>query len=300
MSQLVMSPFEGLRPNQKSYAQIPDVHNIPTLIKVQLESFEWFKDEGLRELFEEVSPIESFNKQFALYFPGDSEIARERKLKFRFEEPKYSESECRERDMTYARPLHVEVALKNNETGEIIVQEVYMGDFPEMTQHGTFVINGAERVVVSQLIRSPGVYFSADEDRASGRPLTFAKLIPNRGAWLEFETGKRDTLSVKVDRKRKLPVTLLLRAVGVGGGTDDGILAIFAGVDNNPTHEFIRTTLEKETPKPQSIDEAIVEFYKKLRPGDPPTLDNARQFLSQLLFTQRRYDLGRVGRHKLN
>jgi DNA-directed RNA polymerase subunit beta len=175
-----------------------------------------------------------------------------------------------------------------------------MGDFPEMTIHGTFVINGAERVVVSQLIRSPGVYFTADEDRQTGRPLTSAKLIPNRGAWLEFETSKRDILSVKVDRKRKIPVTMLLRAVGVGGGTDEGILAAFAGVDNNPDHEFIRTTLERETPKLQGVNDALIEFYKKLRPGDPATLDNAKAFMTQLLFTQRRYDLGKVGRHKLN
>jgi DNA-directed RNA polymerase subunit beta len=175
-----------------------------------------------------------------------------------------------------------------------------MGDVPEMTQHGTFVINGAERVVVSQLIRSPGVYFTADEDRQTGRPLTSAKLIPNRGAWLEFETSKRDILSVKVDRKRKIPVTMLLRAVGVGGGTDEGILSVFAGVDSNPDHQFIRTTLERETPKLQGVNDSLIEFYKRLRPGDPATLDNAKSFMAQLLFTQRRYDLGKVGRHKLN
>jgi DNA-directed RNA polymerase subunit beta len=175
-----------------------------------------------------------------------------------------------------------------------------MGDFPEMTQHGTFVINGAERVVVSQLIRSPGVYFTADEDRATGRTLVAAKLIPNRGAWLEFETSKRDILSVKVDRKRKIPVTMLLRAIGVGGGNEEGILNVFAGVDNNPEHAFIRTTLERETPKLEGVNDSLIEFYKKLRPGDPATLDNAKAFMTQLLFTQRRYDLGRVGRHKLN
>lgn len=301
MTQLaVASAMNGLRTNQKSYARIPDVHQIPTLIQVQLESFKWFKDEGLRELFDEISPIESFNKTYGLYFPGTTDIAKKLNLKFHFGEPKYSETECREMDMTFARPLYVEVALIGTELKEPIVQEIYMGDFPEMTQHGTFVINGAERVVVSQLIRSPGVYFTADEDRATGRTLTAAKLIPNRGAWLEFETSKRDILSVKVDRKRKIPVTMLLRAVGVGGGNEEGILAVFAGVDNNPEHAFIRTTLERETPKLEGVNDSLIEFYKKLRPGDPATLDNAKAFMAQLLFTQRRYDLGKVGRHKLN
>ena len=301
MSQLTMSTLVNtLMPDQKSYARIPDIHSIPTLIKVQLESFEWFKTEGLRELFDEITPIESFNKEYSLYFPGDNDIARKLNLTYWFSEPKYSEAECREMDMTFAAPLHLKVALINNLNGETSTQEVYMGDFPLMTEHGTFVINGAERVVVSQLIRSPGVYFTAGEDRATGRVLCSAKLIPNRGAWLEFETSKRDILSVKVDRKRKIPITMLLKAVGVGDGTDEGIINIFAGADNNPEHEYIRTTLEKESPKMNSIDEALMEFYKKLRPGDPPTLDNAKNFLTTLLFTQRRYDLGKVGRHKLN
>lgn len=301
MAQTMTNPVtNGLRPDQKTYARIPDVIAIPTLIQVQLESFKWFKEEGLVELFEEISPIESFNHNYALYFPGNTDIAKKLNLKFRFGDPKYSEAECREMDMTYAEPLYVEVALVGAELKEPVVQEIYMGDFPKMTQHGTFVINGAERVVVSQLIRSPGVYFTADEDRQTGRPLTSAKLIPNRGAWLEFETSKRDILSVKVDRKRKIPVTMLLRAVGVGGGTDEGILSVFAGVDSNPDHQFIRTTLERETPKLQGINDALIEFYKRLRPGDPATLDNAKSFMAQLLFTQRRYDLGKVGRHKLN
>lgn len=301
MSQLTMTEkIEGLRPDQKSYARIPDIHNIPTLIKVQLESFKWFQSEGLRELFDEISPIESFNKDYSLYFPGDSDIAKKFQLTYHFGDPKYSEAECREMDMTFAAPLHITVALVNNQTGEASTQEVYMGDFPLMTDHGTFVINGAERVVVSQLIRSPGVYFTATEDRATGRVLCSAKLIPNRGAWLEFETGKRDILSVKVDRKRKIPVTMLLKAIGVGDGADEGILSIFAGADNNPEHEYIRTTLERETPKLTTVNDSLLEFYKKLRPGDPPTLDNAQNYLAQLLFTQRRYDLGKVGRHKLN
>jgi DNA-directed RNA polymerase subunit beta len=270
---------------RKSYARIPDVLELPRLIEVQLKSFQWFLDEGFRELFEEISPIVSFNKNLELHF-----------LDYRFDEPKYPEKECRERDMTFASPLWVNVRLINKETGEIQEQEVFMGDFPLMTENGTFVINGAERVVVSQLIRSPGVYFTAEEDRVTGRSLCFAKLIPNRGAWLEFETSKRDVVSVKVDRKRKLPVTILLRAVGYG--TDDELFDLFRDVDSMADHAYIATTLERDPTK--TVDEALLEFYKKLRPGDPPTLDNASNFLTSLLFSPRRYDLGRVGRYKLN
>jgi DNA-directed RNA polymerase subunit beta len=269
----------------KSYARIPDVLELPKLIEVQLESFQWFCREGLAELFQEISPIVSFNKNLELHF-----------LDYRFEEPKYPEKECRERDMTFASPLWVNVRLINRETGEIQEQEVFMGDFPLMTENGTFVINGAERVVVSQLIRSPGVYFTVEEDRVTGRSLCFAKLIPNRGAWLEFETSKRDVISVKVDRKRKLPVSILLRAVGYG--TDEELFGLFQDVDIMADHGFIASTLERDPTK--TVEEALLEFYKKLRPGDPPTLDNANTFLTSLLFSPRRYDLGKVGRYKLN
>jgi DNA-directed RNA polymerase subunit beta len=269
----------------KSYARIPDVLELPKLIEVQLESFQWFCREGLAELFQEISPIVSFNKNLELHF-----------LDYRFEEPKYPEKECRERDMTFASPLWVNVRLINRETGEIQEQEVFMGDFPLMTENGTFVINGAERVVVSQLIRSPGVYFTVEEDRVTGRSLCFAKLIPNRGAWLEFETSKRDVISVKVDRKRKLPVTILLRAVGYG--TDEELFGLFQDVDIMADHGFMASTLERDPTK--TVEEALLEFYKKLRPGDPPTLDNANTFLTSLLFSPRRYDLGKVGRYKLN
>ena len=269
----------------KSYARIPDVLELPKLIEVQLKSFHWFLEEGFAELFQEISPIVSFNKNLELHFLG-----------YRFDDPKYPENECRERDMTYASPLWVNVRLINKETGEIQEQEVFMGDFPLMTENGTFVINGAERVVVSQLIRSPGVYFTAEEDRVTGRALCFAKLIPNRGAWLEFETSKRDIISVKVDRKRKLPVTILLRAVGYGA--DEELFELFGDVDIMSDHSYIATTLERDPTK--SVDEALLEFYKKLRPGDPPTLDNANNFLDSLLFSPRRYDLGKVGRYKLN
>jgi len=285
------------RPERKSYARIPDVLSLPDLIEVQLESYREFQREGLRELFDEISPIESFNGNLELHLPGfNEEMNRKLGLDYRFEEPKYSQQECLERDITYAVPLYVRVALWNKESDEWTTQDVFMGDFPLMTENGTFIINGAERVVVSQLIRSPGVYFSVQEDRISGRELCMAKLIPNRGAWLEFETAKRDVLSVKVDRKRKLPVTILLRAVGFG--TDEELHALFERSDNMPDHPYLEVTIERDPTKTQ--DEALIEFYKKLRPGDPPTLDNAKSFLESLLFAPRRYDLGRVGRHKLN
>ncbi|MBN1658179.1 MAG: DNA-directed RNA polymerase subunit beta [Anaerolineae bacterium] len=285
------------QPQRKSYARIPDVLALPDLIEVQIQSYQWFQDEGLRELFDEISPIESFNGNLELHFPGmNHEINEKLGLGYRFEEPKYLQRDCMERDITYAVPLYVRVALWNKESDEWTTQDVFMGDFPLMTENGTFIINGAERVVVSQLIRSPGVYFSVVEDRISGRELAMAKLIPNRGAWLEFETAKRDVLSVKVDRKRKLPVTILLRAVGYG--TDEQLLSLFQRSDIMPEHPFIQSTIERDPTK--TTEEALIEFYKKLRPGDPPTLDNASGFLEQLLFSARRYDLGKVGRHKLN
>ena len=283
----------GARTQRKSYARTSNLIELPRLIEIQLQSFDWFRSKGLKELFEEISPIVSFNKHLELHF-GD----------FRFDEPKHPEEACRERDITFSAPLWVQVKLVNNDTGEISEQEVFMGDFPLMTDSGTFIVNGSERVVVSQLIRSPGVYFTIEEDRSTGRDLTGTKLIPSRGAWLEFETSKRDIISVKVDRKRKLPVTILLRAIGYG--TDEEIRALFASVDDNEDHAFIEATLERDpTANPtddaqKGIDDALLEFYKKLRPGDPPTLDNARNFLQNLLFSSRRYDLGRVGRYKLN
>jgi DNA-directed RNA polymerase subunit beta len=285
------------RPRRKSYARISEVLELPDLIQVQLQSYSWFQEEGLRDLFDEISPIQSFNGNLELHFPGfNTEINEKLGLDYRFEEPKYTQRECLERDVTYAIPLYVRVALWNKESDEWTTQDVFMGDFPLMTENGTFIINGAERVVVSQLIRSPGVYFSVQEDRITGRELCNAKLIPNRGAWLEFETSKRDVLTVKVDRKRKLPVTILLRAIG--HGTDEELHKLFEKSDIMPEHPYIQATIEKDPTK--DSDEALIDFYKKLRPGDPPTLDNASSFLQTLLFTPRRYDLARVGRHKLN
>jgi DNA-directed RNA polymerase subunit beta len=268
------------------YARIPEVLPIPNLIELQLDSFRWFIDKGLRVLFDEISPIKDFTgKVMELQF-----------LDYEFGDPKYSEEECRTKDLTFSRPLYVNVELLIKETGEIQRQRVYMGDYPWMTDQGTFVINGAERVVVSQLVRSPGVYYSELEDPASGRMLFSAKVIPNRGAWLEFETNNKDQLWVKVDRKRKIAATTLLRAVGYE--ENDSISALFSGIDSDPEHPFIANTLDKDLTKTQQ--EALIEVYKKLRPGDPPTGDNARQLVESLFFNFRRYDLGRVGRYKFN
>jgi len=259
---------------------------IPNLIELQLDSFSWFMEKGLRELFDEISPIKDFTgKVMELTF-----------LEYEFGAPKYSEEECRTKDLTFSKPLYVNVELLIKETGEIQRQRVYMGDYPWMTDQGTFVINGAERVVVSQLVRSPGVYYSEVEDPASGRQLFSAKVIPNRGAWLEFETNNKDQLWVKVDRKRKIAATTLLRAVGYEA--DDEISALFSAVDIDPEHPYIASTLDKDITRTQA--EALIEVYKKLRPGDPPTGENARQLVESLFFNFRRYDLGRVGRYKFD
>src|SRR3990170_1431454 len=279
----------------KSYARIAHILDLPNLIHIQLTSYHWFQREGLRELLDEISPIQDFTgTRLELRF-GE----------YSFGEPKYSEWECRERDVTYSAPLKVNVQLLVKETGEVKEQGLFMGDFPLMTPQGTFVINGAERVVVSQLVRSPGVYFTLVSDPTSGRDLCFAKLIPNRGAWLEFESSNKNVLSVKVDRKRKIPITTLLRAIDedpkLGDeelGTDERMLALFALVDTNPDHRYLQSTLDKEPTK--SKQEALLEFYRRLRPGDPPTKENAKGLVTSLFFNPRRYDLGRVGRYKVN
>jgi len=267
-------------------SSLAEVLPLPNLIQTQTDSFKWFCDEGLQELFNEISPIQDFTgKNLDLKF-----------LTYEFRDPKYSEAECRTRDLTYSRPLWAKVELQNKETGEINTQDVFLGDFPWMTDKGTFVINGAERVVVSQLVRSPGVYFTAVDDPTTGRRLFYAKLIPNRGAWLEFETSNKDVISVKVDRKRKLPTTTLLRAVGYSSSEE--IQALFRSVDSDPEHQYIASTLEKDTTTDTA--QGLVEVYKRLRPGDPPTIDNARNLVNSLFFNFRRYDLAKVGRYKLN
>jgi DNA-directed RNA polymerase subunit beta len=269
-----------------NFATLPELLPLPDLIQTQTDSFKWFCDEGLQELFNEISPIQDFTgKNLDLRFLG-----------YEFREPKYSEEECRTRDLTYSRPLWARVELQNKETGEVNTQDVFLGDFPWMTDKGTFVINGAERVVVSQLVRSPGVYFTAVDDPTTGRRLFYAKLIPNRGAWLEFETSNKDVLSVKVDRKRKLPVTTFLRAVGYS--SNDEVSQLFTAVDNDPEHQYIPSTLERDPTT--NTSEGLVEVYKRLRPGDPPTIDNARNLVNSLFFNFRRYDLAKVGRYKLN
>ena len=288
------APLAATPSGRLSYARIAEVRDgvsvdkfeVPNLIELQLQSFQWFIEKGLRDLFDEISPIKDFTgKVMELQF-----------LDYEFGTPKYSEEECRTKDLTFSRPLYVNVELLIKETGEIQRQRVYMGDYPWMTDMGTFVINGAERVVVSQLVRSPGVYYSELEDPASGRMLFSAKVIPNRGAWLEFETNNKDQLWVKVDRKRKIAATTLLRAVGYE--TNDEIAGLFGAVDIDPEHPFVANTLDKDLTK--TPNEALIEVYKKLRPGDPPTGDNARQLVESLFFNFRRYDLGRVGRYKFN
>jgi len=268
---------------------------IPNLIDMPRRSYDRFLRDNLRELFDEISPIEDFTGgRMELRF-GD----------YRFEEPKYSETECRDRERTYAAPMRVRVELLVKESGEVKEQEIFMGDVPMMTKHGTFIINGAERVVVSQLVRSPGAYFTADIDPATGRKLTGAKLIPNRGAWLEFETSTRDVVSVKVDRKRRIPVTVLLRAIDIEDGlsdeelgTDERISRLLIEADNNEDHHYLASTLAKDSTTNKR--EALEEFYRRLRPGDPPTADNARELIETLFFADRRYDLGTVGRYELN
>ncbi|MCJ7514477.1 MAG: DNA-directed RNA polymerase subunit beta [Dehalococcoidia bacterium] len=271
-----------------SFAKLPTVLEIPNLIKVQLDSFRWFQEEGLKELLEEVSPIHDFTgTRLELHFMG-----------YEFREPPYTIDQCHQRDMTYAAPLYVRARLIVKEPrGEIPEQEIFFGDFPLMTDKGTFIISGAERVVVNQLLRSPGIYFSLQEDVASGRELCAAKLIPEHGAWLEFETSNRDVIFVKVDGKRKIPVAILLRAIGYDD--DNELLGYFKDVETSPDHSFIQTTIERE-PSVKTKQEALVDIYKRLRPGEPPTVDNAQNLLNNLFFNPRRYDLGRVGRYKLN
>jgi DNA-directed RNA polymerase subunit beta len=287
-------------PARRSFGKIPAVLEMPHLVQIQLDSFHWFLDEGIQELLDEISPITDFTgKSMELSFPRDPATNRS----FEFGEARFTEAECRERDMTYSVPLRVRTRLLIKETGEIKDSEIFLGDFPMMTRDGTFIINGAERVVVSQLVRSPGIYFTATEDPSTGRRLYAAKLIPNRGAWLEFETSNRDILSVKVDRKRRMPVTILLRALGYG--TDEQLLDLFKEIDVNEQHRYIAATLDKEpmkgtTDEKKGRDEALLELYKRIRPGDPPTRENAENLLKNLFFFARRYDLAKVGRYKLN
>ena len=271
----------------KSFNSLRTVVDVPNLVQVQINSFDWLKADGLKELFDEISPIEDFSGgRFELRFL-DHEIRA----------PKFTERECRQREITYSAPLYVTVQLVIKATGEVKEQVLFFGDVPMMTPNGTFVINGAERVVVSQLVRSPGAYFTSDSDPTSGRALCSAKLIPYRGAWVELETSNRDLLSVKVDRKRKAPISTFLRALG--WETDDEIRALFKDVDTDQDRQFIESTLARDSAV-TTQDEALLEFYRRLRPGEPPSIENARSLIDGLFFNERKYDLGRVGRYKLN
>ncbi|QDR78801.1 DNA-directed RNA polymerase subunit beta [Sporomusa termitida] len=260
-----------------SYAKIEEVLDMPNLIEIQKNSYNWFLKEGLQEIFRDISPIQDFTGNLILSFEN-----------FTLGEPKYDVEECKERDVTFAAPLRVSVRLYNKETQEIKEQEVFMGDFPLMTDNGTFIINGAERVIVSQLVRSPGVYYGESID-TTGKKLYNATVIPNRGAWLELETDPNDVVSVRVDRTRKLPVTVLIRSLGF---VSNGVISELFNDDVR-----IRATLERDNT--DSREEALVEIYKRLRPGEPPTVENAAQLLESLFFDSKRYDLATVGRYKL-
>ncbi|WP_102349396.1 DNA-directed RNA polymerase subunit beta [Bacillus sp. Marseille-P3661] len=268
----------GRHRQRRSYARISEVLELPNLIEIQLSSYQWFLDEGLREMFQDISPIEDFTGNLSLEF-----------IDYSLGEPKYSVSEAKQRDVTYSAPLRVKVRLLNKETGEVKEQDVFMGDFPLMTETGTFIINGAERVIVSQLVRSPSVYYSGKIDKNGKRGFT-ATVIPNRGAWLEYETDAKDVVYVRIDRTRKLPVTVLLRALGFG--SDSEITDLLG------ENEYLRNTLDKDNT--ETTEKALLEIYERLRPGEPPTVENAKSLLISRFFDPKRYDLANVGRYKIN
>ncbi len=262
-----------------SYSRIDEVLEMPNLLALQKDSYKWFLEEGLKEVFEDISPICDYSGNLVLEFTD-----------FTFDsEPKYDIPECKERDATYAAPFKVKARLRNKEIDEIKEQEIFMGDFPLMTDTGTFVINGAERVIVSQLVRSPGIYYAIEKDKV-GKNLLSSTVIPNRGAWIEYETDSNDVFYVRVDRTRKVPVTVLIRSLGIG--TDEEILELFG---NEPK---ISATIEKDTTKTK--EEGLIEIYKKIRPGEPPTVDSSETLLNNMFYDPKRYDLAKVGRYKFN
>ncbi|HEY8421560.1 MAG TPA: DNA-directed RNA polymerase subunit beta [Thermoclostridium sp.] len=276
----MVHPVQLGRTTRMSYSRIDEVLEMPNLIEVQKNSYQWFLDEGLREVLRDVSPITDYTGNLVMEFIDYS---------LDLDNIKYSIEECKERDATYSAPLKVKVRLINKETGEVKEQEIFMGDFPLMTETGTFVINGAERVIVSQLVRSPGIYYSMDRDK-TGKKLYSNTVIPNRGAWLEYETDSNNIVYVRIDRTRKLPITVLLRALGYG--TDAQLLQLF-GED-----EKLLATIQKDNTK--SEEEGLLEVYKRLRPGEPPTVESASALLTGLFFDPKRYDLSKVGRYKFN
>lgn len=268
----------GQHRQRRSFARISEVLDLPNLIEIQTESYEWFLEEGLREMFHDISPIQDFTGNLSLEF-----------VDYQLGEPKYPVDESKERDVTYAAPLRVKVRLHNKETDDVKEQDVFMGDFPLMTENGTFIINGAERVIVSQLVRSPSVYFNDKTDK-NGKRGFGATVIPNRGAWLEYETDAKDVVHVRIDRTRKLPITVLLRALGFS--SDQEIIDLIG--DN----EYLRNSLEKDNT--ENSEKALLEIYERLRPGEPPTLDSAKNLLFSRFFDAKRYDLANVGRYKMN
>lgn len=276
----MVHPVQSGKRTRMSFGKVKDVTEMPNLIEVQLDSYDWFLKEGLHEVFDDINPIGNFTGNLVLEFVD---------YKLDMDNIKYSVEECKERDATYAAPLKVSVRLTNTETGEIKEQEVFMGDFPLMTEQGTFIINGAERVIVSQLVRSPGVYYSQNRDK-SGKKLFSSTVIPNRGAWLEYETDSNDIISVRIDKTRKLPISILARAMGFG--SDQELIEYFG------EEERLKATIEKDNTK--TTEEALLEIYKRLRPGEPPTVDSAISLIDSLFFDAKRYDLSRVGRYKFN
>ncbi len=277
---LMVHPIQVGKRTRMSFSKVKDVAEMPNLIEVQLDSYHWFLESGLQEVFEDINPIANFTGNLVLEFVG---------YNLDMDNIKYTVEECKERDATYAAPLKVTVRLQNEETGEIKEQEVFMGDFPLMTEQGTFIINGAERVIVSQLVRSPGVYYSNTVDK-NGKKLFSATVIPNRGAWLEYETDSNDIIYVRIDKTRKLPITILARAMGFG--SDQELLDYFG------EEERFKASIEKDNTKTR--EEALLEIYKRLRPGEPPTVDSAVSLIDSLFFDAKRYDLSKVGRYKFN
>ena len=262
------------------YSSKKEVIDMPNLIEVQVSSYEWFLTEGLREAFDDISPITDFTGQLSLEFV-DFQLCRD--------DIKYTIEECKERDATYAAPLKVKVRLNNQETEEISQHEIFMGDLPLMTETGTFVINGAERVIVSQLVRSPGIYFAIGHDKI-GKTLYSSQVIPNRGAWLEYETDSNDVFYVRVDRTRKVPITVFIRSLGIG--TNEEILELFG------EEPKLLASFEKDPSR--SYEEGLLELYKKIRPGEPLAVESAESLINSMFFDVRRYDLAKVGRYKFN
>ncbi len=271
-------PHLESRIHRRNYSRITGTLDLPNLVEIQTDSFKWFQEEGIKEVFEDIYPIKSFNDTLSLEF-----------VDCYFDEPKYDADESKDRDAIYAAPLRATLRLVNNSTGEIKENEVFMGDFPLMTDSGTFVINGAERVIVSQLVRSPGAYFSDGTDKI-GKTVFSGQVIPSRGTWLEFENDTKNVLNVRIDRQKKIPGTILLRALGLSD--DESIIDVFGD------HEFLRNTIEKDTTT--DTDSALTEIYNKLRPGEPATLEGANTLLYTRFFDPKRYELAKAGRFKLN